>query len=192
MSIILGLLIICVGSVLILAANKPDEFRVTRSIIINAAPAAIFPYLINLKKGQEWSPWVKMDPAADYMFDGPEEGVGAAVSWNGKKTGQGTQTVIETTPDKHVVFALEFFKPMQSKSKAEFTLTPEGDATKVEWAMHGPASFKAKLADLIMNCDKMCGTQFEIGLADLKTLVETGATPAAVDSGDVKTEGAAA
>jgi hypothetical protein len=39
--------------------------------------------------------------------------------------------------------------------------------------MYGPQSYAGKVMCLFMNMDKMVGGQFEKGLADLKTLVES-------------------
>ena len=60
--------------------------------------------------------------------------------------------------------------------RAEFTLTPQGDATdvgtNVTWTTHGPASFMFRVMHVVMNMDKMVGKDFEAGLASLKGLAE--------------------
>ena len=38
--------------------------------------------------------------------------------------------------------------------------------------MHGPAPFMSKVMQVFMNMDSMIGKDFEIGLANLKTLAE--------------------
>ena len=43
----------------------------------------------------------------------------------------------------------------------------EGDKTKVTWAMYGKNGFVGKAFSLFMDCEKMCGPEFEKGLADL-------------------------
>lgn len=162
-----------VGGVLFLAMQKPDEFRVKREMLMKASPEKIFPHLNNLENGQTWSPWVEMEPSADYAFEGDSrEGVGASVQWEGKKVGKGTQTITESIPNERVRMRLDFYKPMENVSTAEFTLEPQGDQTLVIWSMWGPNKFKAKLFSVFMNCEKMCGDQFEIGLANLKKITE--------------------
>jgi hypothetical protein len=56
---------------------------------------------------------------------------------------------------------------------AEFTMLPQGNATSVNWVMHGPAPFISKVMQVFMNIDKMIGRDFEAGLANLKRLIET-------------------
>ena len=48
----------------------------------------------------------------------------------------------------------------------------QGDQTVVTWAMYGKANFISKAMGLFMDCDKMCGDMFNLGLTKLKTLVE--------------------
>ena len=47
-----------------------------------------------------------------------------------------------------------------------------GGATNVEWSMHGPSPFLAKPIGVLIDRVRTIGGQFEMGLANLKTLVE--------------------
>ena len=57
-------------------------------------------------------------------------------------------------------------------STAEFNLKPEGSGTVVTWSMYGPNQFIGKVMGLFMDCEKMCGDEFNKGLAKLKNVVE--------------------
>lgn len=156
-------------------AMRPDEFRVARSITIAAPASAVFPYLNDHKKCGEWSPWLKLDPGLKQEFSGPESGVGAALSWDGnKEVGAGSSTIVESRPDGFVKLRLDFLRPFKGTSTAEFALEPEGAGTMVTWSMYGKANFISKAMGLFMDCEKMCGDQFNKGLGDLKRLVEEG------------------
>jgi hypothetical protein len=56
---------------------------------------------------------------------------------------------------------------------ADFTMLPQGDATSVNWVMHGPAPLMSKVMQVFMNINNMIGKDFEAGLANLKRLTET-------------------
>jgi hypothetical protein len=43
----------------------------------------------------------------------------------------------------------------------------------VTWSMFGENNFLAKAFHMFMNCDKMIGGDFEKGLANMKTVMET-------------------
>lgn len=169
---ILIVLVIAVGGVLFMASRQPDEFRVTRSAVLKAPPAAVFEQVNDLTKWQAWSPWARMEPLAKTEFSGPKSGKDAVFKWTGKKTGQGIMTITESRPGEFIRLRLEFLKPMQATNTAEFTFAPEGAQTRVTWTMYGPNKLMNKVVNLVMNCEKMVGGQFEQGLSFLKEVVE--------------------
>jgi hypothetical protein len=163
-----------IGVILVAASLKPSAFRIERSIQIAAPPSAVFPFLNDLRKANSWNPWVRMDPAGTFTFDGPAAGVGAVSSWAGGKIGQGRQTIMESVPFEKVTTRLEFLKPVESIALAVYDLKPQGTQTRVTWSLSGANGFMWKLMGLVVKQDKMIGGQFEKGLASLKLLSETG------------------
>lgn len=160
----------------IVVALRPAEFRVERSATISAPPAVVFRHVNDLHLWQAWSPWAKLDPAAKITFEGPPAGTGAAFTWAGnKEVGEGKMTVTESRPGEFVRFKLDFKKPFEATNTAGFTFKPEGDQTVVTWSMSGTNNFMFKAVSLVVDCDKMIGGNFEKGLADLKSIAETGA-----------------
>jgi len=168
--IVLAVLII---GIIVVALLKSPDFRVERSLVIDAPAEKIFPYFNNHKKFNEWNPWAKMDPEAKNTYSGPESGVGAAASWDGKKVGKGTATITEFVPNERIVERMEWLEPMEGVSTVEFTFTPEGEGkTKVSWVMYGKnEGLMAKVVSLFMDCESICGPEFEKGLADVAKLV---------------------
>lgn len=170
---ILAVLAIIIIIVLAVALTKPNEFRVSRSITIDAPMGTVFENVNDLHKWQAWSPWAKMDPDAKTEFSGPQSGMGASMSWDGEKTGQGRMTITDSEPGKLVRFSLEFFKPMEGVNTAEFTFEENDRQITVNWTMFGPMNFMNKIMSVFMDCDKMVGEQFEQGLASLKSVAES-------------------
>jgi hypothetical protein len=82
-------------------------------------------------------------------------------------------TITESRPSELIRIRLEFFKPFAGTNTAEFTFKPEGNQTAVTWTMFGNNNFMAKAIHLFMNMEKMIGGQFEKGLADMKSIVES-------------------
>ncbi|HXA80666.1 MAG TPA: SRPBCC family protein [Opitutaceae bacterium] len=171
---ILIVLAIIVVVLLIVAAQKSDYFRVERSISVSASPAAAFAQVNDFHKWEAWNPWAKMDPAIKETYDGAPSGVGASYSWSGNKNvGTGRMTLTESRPFGQIKIRLEFLKPFAATNTAEFTFKPDGNQTIVTWSMFGKSNFICKLMGLFISMDKMCGSQFEKGLADLKKAAET-------------------
>ena len=169
---LLFIIIATIAALAVLVSRQPNEFRIARSIIIHAPASAIFPHVNNLIAWAAWSPWVKLDPAAHYTFDGPQEGLGASTRWEGKKAGAGRSTITESLKDELVRFRLDFERPMKATNMSDFTFVPQGTSTEVTWSMTGKNSLAGKCVGMVINCEKMLGTQFAQGLGDLKTLVE--------------------
>jgi hypothetical protein len=68
---------------------------------------------------------------------------------------------------------LEFLKPFAAKNLAEFTFKPVDDGTEVNWTMTGKNNVMGKAFSLFVDCDKMVGGQFEQGLANITSVVES-------------------
>lgn len=173
LKIILIVLAAAVAVVLILASQKPNEFHVERSVLIQAPAAAVFEQVNDPRKANDWMPWLKADPNAKVIYEGPAAGNGASSYWNGNKNvGEGRMTIIESRPNELVKTKLEFLKPFKAVNTGEFALSIQDGGTKITWSMYGPSNFMNKLMSVVMNCDKMIGSQFENGLAELKSRLE--------------------
>ena len=165
--IVLGFFAI-IALVLVAASFRPNDIRVTRSATLAATPVALFEHVNDHHKFNAWNPWLKLDPNVKNTYSGPDAGVGAVCSWQGNsEVGAGTATIIESRPGELVRFKMDWKEPMSGTSTVDFTFKPEGDKTIVTWDMYGPNSFMGKLVSLFIDCDKMCGDQFENGLVSL-------------------------
>jgi len=167
------IVVVLIAGVVILAAMKPDSFSVQRAATIKAPPEKVFALINDFKAWGAWSPWEKKDPAMKRTFSATTSGKGAHYAWDGNKdVGQGSMTVTESAPPSKVVLNLDFIKPFEGHNIVEFTLTPQGDATSVNWLMHGPANFMSKIMQVFCSMDRMVGKDFETGLANLKAAAE--------------------
>ena len=163
--------------VLIVAAMQPASFRVERSATIAATPQALFEQVNDHKKFAAWNPWEKMDPTSKTIYSGADSGVGAVASWKGDMVGEGMATITESKPGELVRQRMDWKKPMEGVSTVDFTFKSEGDKTVVTWAMYGENNFMGKLFSLFMDCESMCGPEFEKGLADLANIVTAAPKP---------------
>jgi|SRR5690606_17381492 uncharacterized protein YndB with AHSA1/START domain len=172
--IIAGILVAS-GVLVAVVAMQPSEFRVSRSMAMNAPPEKVFVLVDTMKSWEEWSPFAELDPAMKMKYEGPAEGVGSSYSWEGNnKAGVGRSTIVASEPHKRVQFKLEFLRPFKATNDVVFTFEPKGDSTVVTWSMSGKNGFMGKAMGLFMNCDKMIGDMFDKGLAKMKTLAESG------------------
>lgn len=170
---IAGLFAVAVTALLVVAATRPDSFRVQRTLNIQAPPEKIFTFVDDLRAWVMWSPYEAKDPAMRRTYAGPPAGVGAVYGWEGDgNVGQGRMEIVQATPPSRIVIKLDFLKPFEAHNTAEFLFEAKGATTDVTWVIHGPSPFVSKLMDVIFDMDRMIGTDFEIGLAKLKAVAE--------------------
>lgn len=170
LGVILGLAVI---AILLLAALKPDRFRVERSIDINTPANRLFASLLDLRHQRQWSTWEQKDPDMRRTYSGAQSGIGAVYDWEGdRNVGAGRQTILATKPDSEINLSIEFGKPCAASNKLDFIFVPKGDATKVTWAIHGPWPFMYRVMATFFSMDRMIGREFENSLANLKVLME--------------------
>ncbi len=171
--ILLGLIAV-IGVLLIVIATRPSDFRVTRSATMNATPAAVFAQVNDFHNWEAWSPWAKMDPNAKSTFEGPTSGTGSVFLWDGNKdVGAGSMTILQSEPNDRIHIKLAFVRPFAGTNDVYFTFKPEGEQTAVTWSMAGKNNFIAKAISLCIDCEKMVGQQYDKGLANIKSIVES-------------------
>lgn len=169
---------VIVVAFVIIVTSRPAAFRVARTATIRAPAQDVFAHVNDFRKWGAWSPYEKLDPAMKKTYEGTPAGTGTVYSWAGNRNaGEGRATITESRPGELVRIRLDFVKPFAGTSIAEFDFTPEGDRTAVTWSLVGENNFMCKAVGVFVSMDKMCGRQFEAGLADLKKAVESEVKP---------------
>jgi len=170
---VLLVIAVLIAGVLILAASKPDTFAIERAITIEAPPEKIFALLDDFHNWNLWEPQVMDDPAMKRTFSGSRRGVGAALDWSGSETtGKGGMTITKSVPSTKISVMVHWARPFEAHNLDEFTLEPQGKATKVTWNMHGTNVYVMKVMSVFVNMDHLMGRHFETGLANLKAAAE--------------------
>jgi uncharacterized protein YndB with AHSA1/START domain len=174
---ILAIVAACAGvfvvAVLIIAATKPDTFQVQRSASIKAPPDKIFPLINDYRQWTAWSPYETKDPQMKRTYGVTASGKGATYAWEGNgNVGSGNMMIADATPPSKVMIKLNMLKPIEAHNDVAFTLVPQADGTTVTWNMQGQVPYFAKIIHMFLDMDKMVGGDFEVGLANLKTLAE--------------------
>src|SRR3954451_393815 len=102
---------VVVATILIVAATRPDNFRVERSTTISASPEHIAPLIADFHQWLSWSPWEKIDPALKRTYSGAPSGKGAKYGWAGNnKIGVGSMEITDASTTL-IKIDLAFLKP---------------------------------------------------------------------------------
>jgi hypothetical protein len=177
MRLILGL---CALVVILTAVSfaLPNHITVQRSVVINAPEPVVFPYLNNLHRFNDWSPWAARDPQLPVRFSGPEEGNGAKVEWTSgqRSVGIGRMEITGSTPNRHIDLAVNF---NGLDGTSYYDVAPSGSGSKVTWGFGydtGTSPLKRWKGLLL---DRYVGAEYRDGLAKLKERIESERRPTA-------------
>ncbi|PKP23227.1 MAG: hypothetical protein CVU05_00270 [Bacteroidetes bacterium HGW-Bacteroidetes-21] len=168
---IMIILISIIAIALIIAAFLPSSYKVERKTEINASFEKIAPLITDLKMWDKWSPWKAADSAAIYTYN-DTIGVNAEMSWEGEIVGSGKLRITGIN-DTLIKYQLTFLDPMESTSEGGFIVKINDDKTELTWYDEGSLSYPmGRLMTLFISFDKMLGSDFEKGLANIKTVAE--------------------
>ncbi|MFS4459156.1 SRPBCC family protein [Bdellovibrio sp. HCB2-146] len=168
--IIGGLILVFLGYV----ATREGKFRYERSGLIQAPPEKIFPYISDFKKGGLWSPYEQMDPNMKKSYSGTDGQAGSTMEFEGNQdAGSGKLEILNIVPNQSVDIKLTMIKPLHAENLVQYTLTPEAGGTRFTWSMSGDGGFMGKLINVFIDCEAMIAGQFDVGIENLKKLVES-------------------
>ncbi|MCB0462870.1 MAG: SRPBCC family protein [Flavobacteriaceae bacterium] len=174
MQLLIYILAVVALILIIVILIAPNEYSLSRSIIIDKPHKEVFQYLKLIKNQEHWSPWKKKDPNMTQEFIGEDGKVGFVSKWKGNKdVGEGEQEILTIIENELVETQLRFFKPWKSQSIGTLMVAKvEDDQTLVTWGFSGRNPTPFNVFMLFYDMDKTVGKDFEEGLADLKRLLE--------------------
>jgi effector-binding domain-containing protein len=172
-------IVITVFMFILAGSFLPSTVNVERSVLINRPASTVFVLLNSFRTFRAWSPLAVRDPDAEYVFSGPSAGVGARMDWRGdpRQVGNGWQEIIESVPFKRITMQLDFEN--QGHAVSYFNIEERQTAAFLIWGFEadlvaGQGFFGGLLARYFgLFFDQWIGTDYEQGLANLKTYAES-------------------
>jgi uncharacterized protein YndB with AHSA1/START domain len=167
--LVTSLIAVCV---IALTALKPARFNLQRSITIQAAREKVFSLISDLHRWPEWSENERTNAKLQLSYSGAWAGKGAVCEWEGG-SGKVRLEILESSPTIIRVQA-DWTKPFKARNINIFRLESQGtgDATRVTWTLDGENVFVLKLVTVFTSADRLMGSHFEKGLANLKAAAE--------------------
>ena len=151
----------------------PYDKHIERQITIKAPANIVFAYLNDFRKFNQWSPWAKIDPETRYTYNSVDSGLSAAMQWssNHEYVGKGSQEILESQPFSYVKTRLEF--AFMEPAATSFSLQETQGQTTVVWTFDIYMSNTIfRFSGWLLDSWDWVGTTYELGLLDLKTLIE--------------------
>lgn len=164
------------GIIFALGFVLPSSVHVERDTIINAPPAAVFPWVSDFERWDAWSPWAAKDPDAVMQIAG--SGLGQTMTWqsDNPEVGSGSQTVVELLENRLLKTHLEFGD--RGRADATIRLQPEAGKTLITWSLDtdmrdGVPTLQQPISTYMgFFMDAMMGQEYEAGLQQLQAIVE--------------------
>lgn len=164
-------LLILVAAFLLIAAFLPKRMVVEESVVMNAPAKVVFQEVNNYSNWAWWSPFAENDTTMVTTVEGPKSGVGAVMKWKGKDNG--SQTILESTPDTYIKNELKLMEGDKDVAYSEWKFEPVGNGTRVSWNLiMDPLKYPVeRFMGLIM--PKVMRPIFQQGLVNLKNVCES-------------------
>jgi hypothetical protein len=183
----LMLVILLFAGTLGLAVAVPDRFEIERAVSVDASPWKVFAQINDLRRWAKWTPWQEMDPDMKAIYSRAASGKGAFYEWSGNDdVGTGRIEITETKSPTRVRaklylerpfevqnIKLDFVAPFDIDSTAELVIARRGGATVLTCTMKGKYSLADKMKALVARTDVALGHELDVGLANLKAIVES-------------------
>ena len=149
----------------------PKDYSVERTITIDAEPSDVYPYVVDLREWKKWGVWFKRDPNMQLTYSGPDRAIGMRSVWESETEGNGEMEITQLEHNKRVLYRL-YFPDFDMGSSGIVEIKPTAGGTLVTWRDEGTVDKNPINRYFALLMDGMIGPDFEMGLENLKILVE--------------------
>jgi len=151
------------------------DYDISRTVVINQSREDVFTFVRQLKNQPLWNPWFQRDPNAIMKYKGNDGKVGASFYWKGSsKVGKGIQHITKAKQGRVYETKILFVKPVKVSALTYIAVKEiEANKTKMVWGTKGYLPFPLTIISIFYSPEKALGENFELGLKDLKKLMES-------------------
>lgn len=151
----------------------PGTWSAERTVVLSAAPGALYPLVEAPAAWRAWSEW----PEQGLVPDGPERGVGARLSWDDPELGNGSFEIVEAVPQARVRYRVEV-EGGSMRTEGTFLLAPEGAGTRVTWTEEGDFGWNPLMGYWARLMERAQGRELERALRRLDAMALEAEAPA--------------
>ncbi|MEC8377591.1 MAG: SRPBCC family protein, partial [Pseudomonadota bacterium] len=136
-----------------------------------ADPSEVYPYVVDLREWQKWGVWFQRDPNMELNYSGPDRAIGMRSEWKSETEGNGEMEITQLEHNKRVLYSL-YFPEFDMGSTGVLDIKQVDNGTQVTWTDAGSVDNNPVNRFFVLFIDNLIGPDFEMGLENLKTLVE--------------------
>jgi len=166
-------LFIVVFLVILTGLFLPEEYEVERSVEINAPADKVYAAIVDLRKWEQWSTWYQMDPNAVMTYDGPDRAIGMRLRWRSDIIGRGSIEITSLQFNRQLIYSVK--NPEHGiTAHGELRLRSLESGTQLTWSSRGNVGVNIIDRYKLLFFDNKLGKDIQVGLENIKTLVENG------------------
>ncbi len=183
MTLIFYIIIGIITFIAFLQAAAKKEFEISRTAVINCPKEEVFNIARQLKKEHLWMPWFAHNYDGILKYKGEDGKLNALLYWKGhKRFYEGTQNITKIQQGKIIETKISVVKPfrmilLEYKGLKEI----DENKTKIVWGIKGYLAFPFSVLALIKPVDNAYGKTLELGLKNLKTIMEAKNKPKEIE-----------
>jgi uncharacterized protein YndB with AHSA1/START domain len=174
---ILIVLAVIIAIPLIVALFIERDYAIEREIVIDKPVEEVFDYIKYLKNQDNYSKWNRMDPNMKKEYKGEDGKVGFVSAWasEDENVGVGEQEILKILEGERIETKLRFKVPFEAEDDAYMSTEAISEGqTKVKWGFSGSFPYPFNIMRLFFDMEEAVGGDLEVGLENLKSLMETG------------------
>lgn len=175
--ILIGLavvILLVIGLIATLSFVAPTEMNFSRDVVVNKPKSEVFAYVKLIKNQNEWGPWFKQDPAMRQDSTGTDGKPGYISKWQSHVVGSGEQEIKGIKDGERIDTQIPFTEPFESNADSYITVESVNEGqSKVTWGFKSDTPRPFNVIGLVINMEDFVAPDFERGLADLKTIMES-------------------
>lgn len=166
---------------LIVSFFLPSGVHVERSVKIRTTSSKAYKKLVDVTSWKSWSPWFQSDTNIQWTPLGAPGQPGYGFSWKSSREDLGEGSVIFAGLFPDTLLATETTFGKMGVTNMNFHIRPEGEEVEIVWEMESngdkvPLWVQPLAKYFYLFMDQMAGPDFEHGLANLKTVLESDPT----------------
>ncbi|MFN3916098.1 MAG: SRPBCC family protein [Flavobacteriales bacterium] len=170
-------LAVIVAIPLVAALFIKRDYAIEREIVIDKPVEEVFDYIKYLKNQDNYSKWSMMDPNMKKEYRGEDGRVGFVSAWESEdeNVGVGEQEILKIVEGEKIETKLRFKVPFEAEDDAYMsTEAISANQTKVKWVFSGSFPYPFNIMKLFFDMEEAVGGDLEVGLQNLKSIMETG------------------
>lgn len=150
----------------------PPQKHVETNIAIDAPIEFVRPYLDTLRHFNRWQPWADANTNTRYWYTGPDSGLNAKMHWSNPnpEIGSASQEIVAISGSRIDIDIYD--STGETAFSTYFLLEENANETRIAWGRNENIGNNPINKLLLANVEVRWETGFNVGLANLKKVVE--------------------